>query len=157
MISSPHRAEKSLACTLPAGLVKSELEAQTGLQILQTGVGQVSTNCRIRQSPHRSDSVHKRGGKNKNLKRVESSLGSPAFVSPCSPSLCSSHFGQQMAKWRFPEGPFLKLYHPFHVDISFFLFLPLELVQCGFGRKLYALLPVTFIPLPVTALSLEVA
>jgi hypothetical protein len=44
-------AGESLTCTLPAGLVKSELEAQTGLQILQTGVGQVGTNWRILQSP----------------------------------------------------------------------------------------------------------
>lgn len=37
----PHGAGESLTGVLPAGLVKSELEAQTGLQILQTGVGQV--------------------------------------------------------------------------------------------------------------------
>ena len=34
-------AGEDLTSVLPAGLVKSELEAQTGLQILQTGVGQV--------------------------------------------------------------------------------------------------------------------
>ena len=34
-------AGEDLTSILPAGLVKSELEAQTGLQILQTGVGQV--------------------------------------------------------------------------------------------------------------------
>ena len=34
-------AGEDLTSVLPTGLVKSELEAQTGLQILQTGVGQV--------------------------------------------------------------------------------------------------------------------
>ena len=34
-------AGEDLTSILPAGLVKSKLEAQTGLQILQTGVGQV--------------------------------------------------------------------------------------------------------------------
>lgn len=39
-----HGAGESLTYVFPAGLVKAELEAQTGLQILQTGVGQVGAN-----------------------------------------------------------------------------------------------------------------
>lgn len=37
----PHGDRESLTYVLPAELVKSELETQTGLRILQTGVGQV--------------------------------------------------------------------------------------------------------------------
>ncbi|KAK2108430.1 hypothetical protein P7K49_013595 [Saguinus oedipus] len=55
----PHGAGAKLTCVLPAGLVKSEMEAQTGLQILQTGVGQVCANWRISQGRQRADVVHK--------------------------------------------------------------------------------------------------